>query len=110
MRWIPAGLAIVSVLAPAMGMAQTTTTTTNVFDVTDTNHDGRISPEEYRARDRKAGGNPAHGLFVLSVDGLPGAVRLPAGRAVDLLALAVDDDRLLEIPIRSGGGIAPISS
>ena len=48
MRWILAGLAIVTVLGPTLGRAQTAQP--NVFDVTDTNHDGKITPEEYRAR------------------------------------------------------------
>src|SRR5262245_9108371 len=48
MRCILSGLAIVTVLGPAAGRAQTPQP--NVFDVTDTNHDGKITPEEYRAR------------------------------------------------------------
>src|SRR5262249_9698939 len=50
MRWIPSGLALLTAFGPAIGLSQTTTPPKDVFDVTDTNHDGKISPEEYRAR------------------------------------------------------------
>src|SRR5262249_51712624 len=50
MRWIPSGLALLTAFGPAIGLAQTTTPAPDVFDVTDTNHDGKITPEEYRAR------------------------------------------------------------
>jgi hypothetical protein len=48
MRWVTVGVAILAVLAPAVARAQTPQL--NVFDVTDTNHDGKITADEYRAR------------------------------------------------------------
>ena len=49
MRGILAGLVIMAAfLAPTDGRAQMPQPT--VFDVTDMNHDGKITPDEYRAR------------------------------------------------------------
>jgi Ca2+-binding EF-hand superfamily protein len=53
MRWILAGLAIVAIAILTdirLDVARAQTPQPNVFDVTDTNHDGKITPDEYRAR------------------------------------------------------------
>ncbi len=51
MRWIPASLAIAMTLGAALGPAQgQQRVPPSPFDLTDTNKDGRIMPEEYRAR------------------------------------------------------------
>jgi hypothetical protein len=51
MRWIAACLAVLSALCPATGLAQgLRPVTPNVFDVTDGNHDGKITREEFGAR------------------------------------------------------------
>jgi hypothetical protein len=51
MRGIPLTLAIAMILGVALGSAQgQSRVPPSPFDLTDTNKDGRITPEEYRAR------------------------------------------------------------
>ena len=51
MRWIRAALVAGVALAPVTGLAQgLRPVTPNVFDVTDAIHDGKITPDEFRAR------------------------------------------------------------
>ena len=48
---VTAPLVMVMILGPAIGPAQgQQPATPSAFDLTDTNRDGRITPEEYRAR------------------------------------------------------------